>query len=549
MILSRAKNDSAKQESARSSANKNKIPTFEEFLLKRDYVGAKTVLQFSKDYDDVDGLMKKLWLAFCNFHMGDYKSALELYEGIVKEDDKNQTLRLNAGVCMFYLGQYEEAQRFISDLSESPLKIRLLFHLSHKLGDEEHLMELYGSLRDVIEDQLCLAGMHYLTAHYQEAIDIYKRVLLDNKDMLAINVYVSLCYYKLDYYDMSQEILDLYLVQHPDSTIAINLRACNKFRLDNGRIAEHDIKNMIDNGTFGADLIKHNLVVFRNGAGALQILPQLIDIVPEARLNLAIHYLHRNDMREAYELVKDIQPTVPHEYVLKGVVFAALGQEMGSKEYIKQAQQYLHLVGSSASECDTIRGRLSIASAFFLYEQFEEVLVYLNTIKSFFPNDDTFNFNYAQAKAATGYYNEAEDLLSQITDISIRTDSTYSIVLAKCHIHSGHAADAWDIFLSRNTSPDAFNLLQLIANECYRVGEFWIAAKAFDMLEKLDPNPEFWEGKRGACVGALQAFITERHIGAPPGGLGEIISLLRDSNSSQADTILKIIRKYASTLK
>lgn len=446
-------------------------------------------------------------------------------------------------------GRYEEAQRFIHELSESPLKIRLLFHLSHKLGDEERLMELYGSLRDVIEDQLCLAGMHYLTAHYQEAIDIYKRVLLDNKDMLAINVYVSLCYYKLDYYDMSQEILDLYLVQHPDSTIAINLRACNKFRLDNGRIAEHDIKNMVDNGTFGADLIKHNLVVFRNGAGALQVLPQLVDIVPEARLNLAIHYLHRNDMREAYELMKEIQPTVPHEYVLKGVVFAALGQEMGSKDYIKQAQQCLHLVGSSASECDTIRGRLSIASAFFLYEQFEEVLVYLNTIKSFFPNDDTFNFNYAQAKAATGYYKEAEDLLSQITDISIRTDSTYSIVLAKCHIHAGHAADAWDIFLSRNTAPDAFSLLQLIANESYRAGEFWIAAKAFDMLEKLDPNPEFWEGKRGACVGALQAFIMERPIGAPPGGVGEIISLLRDSNSSQADTILRIIRKYASTLK
>lgn len=104
-ILSRAKTDSAKQESARSSANKNKIPTFEEFLSKRDYIGAKTILQFSKDYDEIDGTLKKLWLAFCNFHIGDYKNAMEQYENILKIDETNQTLRLNMGVCMFYLGK------------------------------------------------------------------------------------------------------------------------------------------------------------------------------------------------------------------------------------------------------------------------------------------------------------------------------------------------------------------------------------------------------------------------------------------------------------
>lgn len=191
-------------------------------------------------------------------------------------------------------------------------------------------MELHGSLRDVIEDQLSLAGMHYLRAHYQEAIDIYKRVLLDNKDLLALNVYVALCYYKLDYYDISQEVLDLYLMKHPDSTIAINLKACNRFRLFNGRVAEQEIKQIIDNGTFGADLIRHNLVVFRNGVGALQILPQLIDIIPEARLNLAIHHLKRNEIHEAHQLMKEVQPTVPHEYILKGVVHAALGQELNS---------------------------------------------------------------------------------------------------------------------------------------------------------------------------------------------------------------------------
>lgn len=58
---------------------------------------------------------------------------------------------------------------------------RLLFHLSHKFGDEKRLMSYHQNLQDVIEDQLSLASIHYLRSHYQEAIDIYKRILLDNR--------------------------------------------------------------------------------------------------------------------------------------------------------------------------------------------------------------------------------------------------------------------------------------------------------------------------------------------------------------------------------
>ena len=30
------------------------------------------------------------------------------------------------------------------------------------------------------------------------------------------------------------------------------------------------------------------------------------------------------------------------------------------------------------------------------------------------------------------------------------------------------------------------------------------------MLERLDPNPEYWEGKRGAAVGVFQMIIAGR---------------------------------------
>lgn len=36
------------------------------------------------------------------------------------------------------------------------------------------------------------------------------------------------------------------------------------------------------------------------------------------------------------------------------------------------------------------------------------------------------------------------------------------------------------------------------------------AAKAFDVLERLDPDPEYWEGKRGACVGVFQQAGAKR---------------------------------------
>lgn len=42
-------------------------------------------------------------------------------------------------------------------------------------------MQHHSQLKDVVEDQLCLASIHYLRSHYQEAIDIYKRILLNNR--------------------------------------------------------------------------------------------------------------------------------------------------------------------------------------------------------------------------------------------------------------------------------------------------------------------------------------------------------------------------------
>lgn len=40
-------------------------------------------------------------------------------------------------------------------------------------------------------------------------------------------------------------------------------------------------------------------------------MPQLTDLIQEARLNLIIFHLRKGDIGEAYNLVKDLEPVTP----------------------------------------------------------------------------------------------------------------------------------------------------------------------------------------------------------------------------------------------
>ena len=86
-----------------------------------------------------------------------------------------------------------------------------------------------------------------------------------------------------------------------------------------------------------SDLLRHNLVVFRGGENALQVLPPLVDIIPEARLNLVIYHLKNDETKEAYELIKDTECILPKEYILKAVVHALIGEKSDSKDHMRIA--------------------------------------------------------------------------------------------------------------------------------------------------------------------------------------------------------------------
>uniref|UniRef100_A0A8C9RCM5 Intraflagellar transport protein 56 n=1 Tax=Scleropages formosus TaxID=113540 RepID=A0A8C9RCM5_SCLFO len=397
------------------------------------------------------------------------------------------------------------------------------------------LLEFQRSAGERQEDaDLWLGYCAFHLGDYKRAMEVYKSLILKPGCPVEVWVYLACTLFFLGMYKEAEEAA----LKAPKSQLQNRLL----FHLAH----KAELKNLIDISSssfeFAKELIRHNLVVFRGGEGALQVLPPLIDVISEARLNLVIYYLRQDDVQEAYSLIKDLEPTTPQEYILKGVVNAALGQEVGSRDHLKIAQQFFQLVGGSASECDTIPGRQCMASCFFLLRQFEDVLIYLNSVKSYFYNDDTFNFNYAQAKAAVGSYREAEEVFLLIQSEKIKNDYVYLSWLARCYIMNKKAQLAWELYLKMETSAESFSLLQLIANDCYKMGQFYYSAKAFDALERLDPSPEYWEGKRGACVGVFQLILAGRE---PRESLREILPLLRNTGNPQVEYIVRTLKKWA----
>jgi len=80
----------------------------------------------------------------------------------------------------------------------------------------------------------------------------------------------------------------------------------------------------------------------------------------------------------------------------------------------------------------------------------------------------------------------------------------------------------------------------IISTVYYKIGEFYYAAKAFDVLERLDPNLEYWEGNRGAGVGLFQLIVSNKES---KDKLREIVLLLRNSNNPQIEYIIKKLKR------
>lgn len=268
----------------------------------------------------------------------------------------------------------------------------------------------------------------------------------------------------------------------------------------------------------------------------------MLDVIPEARQNLIIYLLKIEDIDGAFDLTKNIQPIKPQDYVIIAIVNTILGQELQSIEHIKIAQQYFQIVGSSESECNTLLGVQCKFSSLFLLKQFDDALLYLDSIKNNH-YDEILNFNYAQIKAVLGLYKEAQNLFLLIQSDKIKSDYTYMSWLTRCYIMNKQADLAWEFYLKLETCAESFSLLQLIANDCYLTCQFYYAAKAFDILDQLDSNSEYCNGKQGACVGVLQLFLDKKESKEH---MHEIIQILQNSNNEESEHLTKMVKKLAN---
>ena len=151
-------------------------------------------------------------------------------------------------------------------------------------------------------------------------------------------------------------------------------------------------------------------------------------------------------------------------------------------------------------------------------------------------DDDDFNWNYGLSLAASGDYKRAEETLLQVKDEAYKDEFVYITWLARCLIMNGKPEKAWDLYTHFKPQEHATLLLELIAHDCYRKGQFLIAAKAFDQLRmSVDEKSSFAvvEGLKGACLGVLKQFIINRKKEAKV-------------FSKQLDQVMVMLEKYKS---
>ena len=53
-------------------------------------------------------------------------------------------------------------------------------------------------------------ALYYLKKEQEKAIEIYNKIFIDKK-YDALNVYLAMCYYKLEYYDIALNLVNNFL--------------------------------------------------------------------------------------------------------------------------------------------------------------------------------------------------------------------------------------------------------------------------------------------------------------------------------------------------
>ncbi|KAK2949413.1 putative Intraflagellar transport protein 56 [Blattamonas nauphoetae] len=568
---------------------RDSLPVLDDFIDTRNFIGALTFLEhmshshqtIATKPNGVDEISKpiKHWMAYCNYHLGKYEEACDLYRELLNSE-REPSYYLDIACCEVMMGNIRDAEINARKGPQCTLRERVEFLIAAMQDDGSKMLPVSqraggtDQTFEICQNQLCQAAVHFLNGRYTEAVAIYDRLTQQHPDFPAIRIYQAYCNFKLEYYDKALQAVQEYLTVNTRSPTALNLLACINHKLYNERANSLEIIRSIEESSYIPPstemVIKHNKVVFKHGEDSLQVLPPLTEEFGEAKQNLIIFYLKNDLIQDAYAMMRDHQPTSNIEYTLKGIVLTLIGQsqaELGgtvSEEHIGTAQKMFEVMGSSPEDCDTVSGRQAMASALFLKGKFGESLKYFESIEQFFISDDAFNMNYGIALASSGRYGSAEGVLERIETEKIKNeDMAYANWMARCYCLNGHAERAWDLYLTRKVfsmddtenldvsmedNSNLYGLLQVIANDCYRTGQFLYAARAFQELIKIEDNEAFVEGKRAACVGIFyEIMIGKRSYSNSQQReeLNEAVNILQaDRTDHQAQNYAKVMMEW-----
>ena len=547
MIVGGAKKKSQQDLKDQKGAEQQESP--EEYVLRsiesRDYSGAATFIEFVRD--ELNQPYTKelaLWHGYSLFHLGQYSDAIAVYEKLLKEEPDDTTLYLYIASCNFYNQDFEEARTNALKGPQCDFRTRLIFHIAHQTNDEQELFQAHSQLIGTLENQLSLAAIHYMRSHYQDAIEIYQRLLLEHPDFLALNVYIAMCQFKLEQYEESNEAVDLYLGTNSDSAVALNLKSCDYLRLFDPEIAESQLLQIRKFSSAAYDfvesLITHNLCIFHNGDDGFTILPKLVPVLNEARFNLAVLYMRENNASEAYNLLQDYIPIELNESILKATVLLAIGQINSDAQPIEEANATFQEVGSMDVVKDTIQGREALASTKFIVGEYDETLRVLETIEQFVGEMDEYNYDKGMSLAALSRWAEAERYFLMVSNPSYTKEIFYISWLCRCYIKNGKAEAAWNLYVDATSTEDSKTLLNIIASDCFLAGQFYYAMRAYDVLSKYETDPSFRDGLIASSVGVFRNILSKKES---PEKLTEVLSIL--GSEPDAADVYQTIQQYA----
>lgn len=97
------------------------------YLKKRDFIAAHTLLECDRKYLKRHDYKTLSGIAYCAFHNGDYKKAMDIYDELMKRQDYDRNIHAFKACCLYALCQFKEAKQEVLRSEDSPLKARLQF--------------------------------------------------------------------------------------------------------------------------------------------------------------------------------------------------------------------------------------------------------------------------------------------------------------------------------------------------------------------------------------------------------------------------------------